>query len=190
MVESDLMAIFNVSNFPSENRQVSRRVTTMLCCWIRMLLSWRSCCGVKLRQLELVRSFWNLAKQSCSWITCFGKSTLHFGNGQKWMEIIAQVKFEFSWCFSNGLECFFFVSHFCGWHLFIQIHPDHPGLLRQSEWRSFHHWIFHVAHGRLPCSRPLADRSLEILEWWPWPCLVVNSPKINLPQISELLYII
>ena len=114
MVESDLMAIFNVSNFPSENRQVSRRVTTMLCCWIRMLLSWRSCCGVKLRQLELVRSFWNLAKQSCSWITCFGKSTLHFGNGQKWMEIIAQVKFEFSWCFSNGLECFFLFRIFVG----------------------------------------------------------------------------
>jgi len=28
--------------------------------------------------------------------TCFGKSTLHFGHGQKLMEIIAQVKSEFS----------------------------------------------------------------------------------------------
>jgi hypothetical protein len=33
----------------------------------------------------------------------------------------------------------------------------------------------------------LDDWSLEILEGWPWPWLVVKSPKISLPQISELL---
>ena len=117
MVESDLN--------PLENRQVSRRVTTMLCCWIRMLLSWRSCCGVKLRQLELVRSCWNLAKLPKLQLKPVLVKAKHYGHGQKLMEIIAQVKSEFYWCFLKGLGCFFFVSHFCGWNQPIQIHPDH-----------------------------------------------------------------
>lgn len=106
MVESDLN--------PLENRQVSRRVTTMLCCWIRMLLSWRSCCGVKLRQLELVRSCWNLAKLPKLQLKPVLVKAKHFGHGQKLMEIIAQVKSEFYWCFLKGLGCFFLFRIFVG----------------------------------------------------------------------------